>query len=57
MTESNPAAAGRAILEFRAIDYVPDRERQFGIYGAILPILSVLLMYIGFSAGGSVLAG
>jgi NCS1 family nucleobase:cation symporter-1 len=30
---------------------------QFGIYGAILPILAVCLMYIGFSASGSVLAG
>ncbi len=30
---------------------------QFGIYGAILPIVAVCLMYIGFSASGSVLAG
>src|SRR5579863_1447884 len=30
---------------------------QFGIYGAILPIVAVCLMYIGFSASGCVLAG
>src|SRR5579862_4149200 len=30
---------------------------QFGIYGAILPIVAVCLMYVGFSASGSVLAG
>lgn len=30
---------------------------QFGVYGAIIPIIAVCLMYIGFSASGSVLAG
>src|SRR5579872_342466 len=30
---------------------------QFGIYGAIIPIVAVLLMYVGFSASGAVLAG
>ncbi len=30
---------------------------QFGVYGAILPIVAVCLMYVGFSASGSVLAG
>jgi len=30
---------------------------QFGVYGAVIPILAVCLMYIGFSATGSVLAG
>ena len=30
---------------------------QFGVYGAIIPIVAVCLMYIGFSASGSVLAG
>src|SRR5437868_11724296 len=30
---------------------------QFGVYGAIIPIFAVCLMYIGFSASGSVLAG
>jgi nucleobase:cation symporter-1, NCS1 family len=30
---------------------------QFGVYGAIIPIAAVCLMYIGFSASGSVLAG
>ena len=30
---------------------------QFGIYGAVIPIVAVCLMYIGFSASGSVLAG
>jgi nucleobase:cation symporter-1, NCS1 family len=30
---------------------------QFGIYGAIIPITAVCLMYIGFSASGCVLAG
>ncbi len=30
---------------------------QFGIYGAVLPIVAVCLMYIGFSASGCVLAG
>ena len=30
---------------------------QFGVYGAILPILAVCVMYVGFSASGSVLAG
>ncbi len=30
---------------------------QFGVYGAMLPIIAVCLMYIGFSASGCVLAG
>jgi len=30
---------------------------QFGIYGAIIPIVAVCLMYVGFSATGTVLAG
>jgi len=30
---------------------------QFGVYGAMLPIVAVCLMYIGFSASGCVLAG
>jgi NCS1 family nucleobase:cation symporter-1 len=30
---------------------------QFGVYGAIIPLVLVCLMYIGFSASGSVLAG
>ena len=30
---------------------------QFGIYGAMIPIVAVCLMYIGFSASGCVLAG
>lgn len=30
---------------------------QFGVYGAVIPIVAVCLMYIGFSASGSVLAG
>jgi nucleobase:cation symporter-1, NCS1 family len=30
---------------------------QFGVYGAIIPITAVCLMYIGFSASGCVLAG
>lgn len=30
---------------------------QFGVYGAIIPIAAVCLMYIGFSASGCVLAG
>ncbi|MEU9863623.1 cytosine permease [Streptomyces sp. NPDC047971] len=30
---------------------------QFGVYGAILPLLLVILMYLGFAATGSVLAG
>jgi nucleobase:cation symporter-1, NCS1 family len=30
---------------------------QFGVYGAVLPIVAVCLMYIGFSASGCVLAG
>jgi NCS1 family nucleobase:cation symporter-1 len=30
---------------------------QFGIYGAIIPIVAVCLMYVGFSASGCVLAG
>src|SRR5579864_7936864 len=30
---------------------------QFGVYGAMLPIVAVCLMYVGFSASGSVLAG
>jgi NCS1 family nucleobase:cation symporter-1 len=30
---------------------------QFGVYGANIPIFAVCLMYIGFSASGSVLAG
>jgi len=30
---------------------------QFGVYGAIIPIVAVCLMYVGFSASGSVLAG
>ncbi|MGP3660874.1 purine-cytosine permease family protein [Burkholderia gladioli] len=30
---------------------------QFGVYGATIPLVLVCLMYIGFSASGSVLAG
>lgn len=30
---------------------------QFGIYGAVIPLLLVCLMYVGFSASGTVLAG
>jgi NCS1 family nucleobase:cation symporter-1 len=30
---------------------------QFGVYGATIPIVAVCLMYVGFSASGSVLAG
>jgi len=30
---------------------------QFGVYGATIPIVLVCLMYVGFSASGSVLAG
>lgn len=30
---------------------------QFGVYGAVLPIILVCMMYVGFSAGGTVLAG
>ncbi len=30
---------------------------QFGIYGAMIPIAAVCLMYVGFSASGCVLAG
>ncbi|WP_321801045.1 cytosine permease [Caballeronia sp. J97] len=30
---------------------------QFGVYGAIVPLVLVCVMYIGFSAGGTVLAG
>ncbi|HEV8019528.1 MAG TPA: cytosine permease [Steroidobacteraceae bacterium] len=30
---------------------------QFGIYGAMIPIVAVCLMYVGFSASGCVLAG
>ena len=30
---------------------------QFGVYGAVIPIVLVCMMYIGFSASGSVLAG
>ncbi|MEU6708672.1 purine-cytosine permease family protein [Streptomyces wuyuanensis] len=30
---------------------------QFGVYGAVLPLLLVILMYVGFAATGSVLAG
>ncbi len=30
---------------------------QFGVYGAMLPIFAVCLMYVGFSASGCVLAG
>ncbi|WP_153101740.1 cytosine permease [Paraburkholderia hayleyella] len=30
---------------------------QFGVYGAVVPIVLVCLMYVGFSASGSVLAG
>jgi NCS1 family nucleobase:cation symporter-1 len=30
---------------------------QFGVYGAIIPIVAVCLMYVGFSASGTVLAG
>ena len=30
---------------------------QFGVYGAVIPLVLVCLMYIGFSASGSVLAG
>jgi len=30
---------------------------QFGVYGACLPLLLVVLMYLGFAATGTVLAG
>lgn len=30
---------------------------QFGVYGAIIPLVLVCVMYVGFSAGGTVLAG
>jgi NCS1 family nucleobase:cation symporter-1 len=30
---------------------------QFGVYGAMIPMVAVCLMYIGFSASGCVLAG
>ena len=30
---------------------------QFGVYGAVLPLLLVVLMYIGYFASGSVLGG
>jgi len=30
---------------------------QFGIYGAMIPMVAVCLMYVGFSASGCVLAG
>jgi nucleobase:cation symporter-1, NCS1 family len=30
---------------------------QFGVYGAIIPLAAVCLMYVGFSASGTVLAG
>ncbi|QBR04469.1 purine-cytosine permease family protein [Paraburkholderia pallida] len=30
---------------------------QFGVYGAMIPIVLVCLMYVGFSASGTVLAG
>ncbi|WP_226338242.1 purine-cytosine permease family protein [Arthrobacter sp. UM1] len=30
---------------------------QFGVYGAAVPLLLVILMYLGFSASGTVLAG
>ncbi|MFI1814769.1 purine-cytosine permease family protein [Streptomyces sp. NPDC020422] len=30
---------------------------QFGVFGAVLPLLLVILMYLGFAATGSVLAG
>ncbi|WPO99640.1 cytosine permease [Pseudomonas sp. HR96] len=30
---------------------------QFGVYGAVIPLFLVCLMYIGFSASGSLLAG
>jgi nucleobase:cation symporter-1, NCS1 family len=30
---------------------------QFGVYGAIIPLVAVCVMYVGFSASGSVLAG
>jgi len=30
---------------------------QFGVFGAVIPIVAVCLMYVGFSASGCVLAG
>jgi NCS1 family nucleobase:cation symporter-1 len=30
---------------------------QFGVYGAMIPLVLVVVMYTGFAAGGSVLAG
>ncbi|HZZ09527.1 MAG TPA: cytosine permease [Paraburkholderia sp.] len=30
---------------------------QFGVYGAIIPLMLVCVMYVGFSASGTVLAG
>ena len=30
---------------------------QFGVYGAVIPLVLVSLLYVGFSAGGTLLAG
>ena len=30
---------------------------QFGVYGAVIPLVLVIVMYVGFFAGGTVLAG
>ncbi len=30
---------------------------QFGVYGAVIPLVLVILMYLGFAASGTVLAG
>ncbi len=30
---------------------------QFGVFGAVVPLVLVCVMYIGFSASGTVLAG
>ncbi|QCR38850.1 cytosine permease [Nissabacter sp. SGAir0207] len=30
---------------------------QFGVYGAVIPLVLACIMYVGFSAGGTVLAG
>ncbi|QKJ86875.1 cytosine permease [Paramixta manurensis] len=55
---------GAAIMSLHAIQgprlglpQMITSRAQFGVYGAVIPLVLVCLMYVGFSASGTVLAG
>jgi len=55
---------GAAIMSLHAIQgprlglpQMITSRMQFGVYGAVIPLVLVCIMYVGFSASGTVLAG